>query len=101
MYSIESDYWDILLDLFWSVESRLVCRRIEKEHHDDSNKERITMVWNGNKPPPYDWESHPWDWLWWLWCKVHRGRNELVSNELPKLLQFLRMHDISVEEFPQ
>ena len=47
----------------------------KKEHHDDSNKERITMVWNGNKPPPYDWESHPWDWLWWLWCKVHRVTN--------------------------
>lgn len=61
---------------------------------------RRAMVWNGNKPPPYDWKSHPWDWTWWLWCKLKNGKYDLVSSELPKLWQILRTHGSDVDEFP-
>ncbi len=71
----------------------------KKEYPKDTITKR-TMIWKGTAPSPYEWESHPWDWLWWLWCKLNNKKCGLVSCELTKLWQFLRLHDIDVEEFP-
>jgi hypothetical protein len=85
------------VDWFVAEESRG-----ERSGHDAdiSSDEVVVTVWNGKNSPPYDWESHPWDWLWWLWCKMHGEKSELVSSELPKLWQFLGLHGIEVGDLP-
>jgi predicted nucleotidyltransferase len=65
------------------------------EVHGDGRR----AVWAGHKPPPYDRDAHPWDWLWWLWCKVRSGKYELVSKELSKLWLFLSLRGTSSEAF--
>ena len=59
-----------------------------------------SIVWRGNNPPPYDWESHPWDWIWWLWCKLRRGNVDLVRTDIPRLWQFLVLHGADPRNFP-
>lgn len=59
-----------------------------------------SIVWRGNNTPPYDWESHPWDWIWWLWCKLCKGDVNLVRSDLPRLWQFLVLHGTEPKSFP-
>ena len=59
-----------------------------------------TIVWRGNKPPPYDWASHSWDWFWWLWGKARRGKDDTVRHELPRLWHFLTMNGVDPRRFP-
>ena len=48
-------------------------------------------VWTGHRAPPCDVEAHPWDWLWWLWCKVRAGKCTLAARELSKFWLFLTL----------
>jgi hypothetical protein len=57
-------------------------------------------VWRGDGPPPYDWTSHSWDWLWWLWGKARRGKDEVVVHELPRLWQFLAINGADSHALP-
>jgi predicted nucleotidyltransferase len=59
-----------------------------------------TIVWRGDNPPPYDWKSHPWDWIWWLWCKLCKGDINLVRTDLPRLWQFLVLRGTEPRSFP-
>jgi hypothetical protein len=60
-----------------------------------------TWVFSGTKPPPYDPDSHPWDWIWWLWGKIRRGDCQLGRTELTKLWQFLVLRGASPDQFPK
>jgi hypothetical protein len=57
-------------------------------------------IWSGSKPPPYDEDAHPWDWVWWLWGKVRRGECKLGGEELSKLWLFLVLRGVSPTSFP-
>jgi hypothetical protein len=60
-----------------------------------------TWVYAGTKPPPYDPDGHPWDWIWWLWGKIRRGDCELGRTELTKLWQFLMLRGAPPDRFPK
>lgn len=71
---------------------------VEEEEVD--SKVVRSVVWRGNNPPPYDWKSHPWDWIWWLWCKLCKGNVDLVGTDLPRLWQFLVLRGVEPRNFP-
>jgi predicted nucleotidyltransferase len=58
------------------------------------------VVWTGRARPPSDPDGHPWDWIWWVWCKVRSGKLELARSELSKLWQFLVLRGVSPSVFP-
>lgn len=59
-----------------------------------------TAIWRGNDPPPYEWAAHSWDWLWWLWGKARRGKDDVVKHELPRLWQFLAINGADPRRLP-
>lgn len=67
-------------------------------YEEDEGGDR-TIIWRGDNPPPYDWASHSWDWLWWLWGKARRGKDDTVRYELPRLWHFLTMNGIDPRRF--
>ncbi len=67
---------------------------------EEGQGSRRISIWRGTQPPPYDWTSHCWDWLWWLWGKARRGKEEIVRHELPRLWQFLTIKGLDARRFP-
>lgn len=57
-------------------------------------------IWSGRRPPPYDPQAHPWDWLWWLWSKIQGGDYSLARRELCKLWLFLELHGVEPAQLP-
>ena len=67
---------------------------------EETADSRRTAIWRGNAPPPYEWASHCWDWLWWLWGKARRGKDDLVKQDLPRLWQFLTIKGVDPRQLP-
>lgn len=67
---------------------------------EEAEGSQRTAIWRGNDPPPYEWASHCWDWLWWLWGKARRGKDDVVKHDLPRLWQALTLRGIDPRQFP-
>lgn len=68
--------------------------------YEESGPSRRVAVWRGDAAPPYDWASHSWDWLWWLWGKARRGKDDVVVYELPRIWQFLAINGVDPRMLP-
>ncbi len=75
--------------------------KVDWDVFEDTEGSQRTAIWRGNDPPPYDWESHCWDWIWWLWCKAARGKDDPIIGDLPRLWLALTLRGADPRKFPR